>query len=359
MISRRAKRLTLGFGFLIALVVLVLFSIQRYFANMEAKRRYEEELAQIKPRELYLVAAERRDGVRKRRYAAQVAPWIDVEIAAEVQGKVEEVLVDAGSDVEKGDILLRLDPSMAEIELAAAEAALSNAEAQASESARLLKEAEALAARNVISNSELESKRAAVQMSEADRKRLAAERDRLAENLDRHTIRAPFSGTVRNRLVNIGDVVNMNGPLVELVKLDPLRVVFHVSEFEVGAFRPGEAVRLSIAGMEGETFQPEVVHVSRSADPHTRLFRVEASLPNPEGRILGGTQGIVEASVKQYGDALFVPVSAVRLVGNRAMVEKINPDGETRMEEISIGHEVDGSYPVLSGLEEGEKVVVR
>ena len=129
MISRRAKRLTLGFGFLIALVILVLFSIQRYFANMEAKRRYEEELAQIKPRELYLVAVERRDGVRNRRYAARVAPWIDVEIAAEVRGKVEEVLVDAGSEVEKGDVLLRLDPTMGKIELAAAEAALSSAEA--------------------------------------------------------------------------------------------------------------------------------------------------------------------------------------------------------------------------------------
>ena len=359
MISRRAKRLTLGFGFLITLVILVLFSIQRYFANMEAKRRYEEELAQIKPRELYLVAAERRDEVRNRRYAARVAPWIDVEIAAEVQGRVKEVLVDVGSEVEKGDVLVRLDPKMAEIQLAAADAALLNAEAQASEFARLLKEAEALADRNVISNSELESKRASLLMGDAERDRLAAERDRLAENLDRHTIRAPFAGEVRDRTVDIGDVVNVNDPLVDLVKLDPLRIIFFVSEFEVSAFLPGKTVKLSIAGMEGEEFLPVVEHVSRSADPKSRLFRIEAALPNSESRILGGTQGIVEASVSQYGNALFIPVSAVRLMGNRAMVEKMGADGETRLEEISIGQEMDGSYPVLSGLEEGEKVVVR
>lgn len=359
MISRRAKRLTIGFGFLIAFVILVLFSIHRYFSNLEAKRRYEEELAQLKPRELYLVKAERRDGMRSRRYTARLAPWFDVELTAEVQGKVEEVLVDSGDEVEKGDVLVRLDPKMARIQVASAEAALSSADAQASESERLLREAEALAGRKVISNSELESRRATLQMSEADQKRLEAERDRLAENLDRHTIRAPYSGSIRSRSVDSGDVVTLNTPLVDIVKLDPLRLVFYVSEFEVSSFRPGAKVDLRIAGMEGETFQPEVRSVSRSADPRTRLFRIEATLENPDARILGGTQAVVEASIEQFSNALFLPVPAVRLIGNRAVVEKPDAEGQTSIVDVIVGQEVDGSYPVLSGLEEGEEVIVR
>ncbi len=359
MISRRAKRLTLGFSFLLLLIILVLFSIQRYFANREAKRRYEEEQAKIKPRELFTVKAERRDGVRIRRYAARVAPWIDAEVSAEVAGKVEEVFVDPGSEVEKGARLVKLDERMAIIELASADAALASAEVQARESKRLLSEAERLARRNVISQTEKEAREASAEATEADKKRLAAERDRLAEMLDRHTIRAPFDGTVRFRSVDVGDFVAVNTPVVELVKLDPLRVVFFVTEFEVPAFIVGDTVELRIAGEEGKTFSPEITNVSRSADPQTRLFRIEAKLENPEKEILGGTQGIVEAEVANYSKKLFIPATAVHLRGRRALVEVATEDGATRVKEIQIGQEVDGSYPVVSGLSENEEVVVR
>ncbi len=359
MISRRAKRLTLGFSFLLLLIVLVLFSIQRYFANREAKRRYEEERAKIRPRELFTVKAERRDGVRTRRYAARVAPWIDAEVSAEVAGKVEEVFVDPGSEVEKGDLLVKLDERMAVIELASANAALASAEVQAKESKRLLEEAERLARRNVISSTEKEAREASADATAADQKRLAAERDRLAEMLDRNTIRAPFDGIVRSRSVDIGDFVAVNNPVVDLVKLDPLRVVFFVSEFEVPAFNAGDTVKLAIAGMEGKKFTPEIMNVSRSADPQTRLFRVEAKLENPQKEILGGTQGIVDAEVANYSDELFIPATAVHLSGRRALVEVATEDGAIHAKEIQIGQEVDGSYPVVSGLGEGEEIVVR
>jgi membrane fusion protein (multidrug efflux system) len=359
MISRRAKRLTLGFSFLLLLVVLLLFSVHRYFSNREAKRRYEEEQAKIRPRELYTVKAERRDEVRTRRYGARVAPWIDAQVSAEVMGKVEQVFVDPGSEVKKGDRLVKLDERMAVIELASADAALASAQVESAEARRLLEEAEQLARRNVISSTEMKAREASTEARAAEEKRLIAERDRLAELLDRHTIRAPFDGVVRARSVDVGDVVAANGPVVDLVKLNPLRVIFFVSEFEVASFQKGETIKLTIAGMDGKTFDPELTNVSRSADPQTHLFQIEARLENPRNEILGGSQGIVEAKVANYSDALFVPATAVHLSGTRALVEVPTKDGATRVKEIQIGQEVDGSYPVVSGLDAGDEVVVR
>lgn len=359
MLSRRSKRLIIGFTFLGVVLVVILVSVARFFAALEERRRYEEERASLKPRELFTVNVERRDRERIRRYSAQISPWIDARVGAEVAGRVVETLTDPGYRAHKGETLIRLDPVMARIELQSAEAAVEAARVQAKESERLLKEAQELSKRSVMARTELEAARSRAEASAADLRRLEAEQAQMTERLDRHEIKAPFDGIVRERFVDAGDVVGANEAVFSMVALDPLRVIFAVTESEVGGFKPGETVALEVDGMPGEIFRPVIRNVSRAADPQTRLFTIEAALSNPGQLLPGGTQGVVSATIDSLKDRLFVPTSAVRLAGQRALVEKVNGEGIPELVEIEIGQEIDGTYPVLAGLSEGDRVVVR
>lgn len=359
MLSRRIKRLIIGFTLLIVIVLVVTVSIARYFSGLAEKRRYLEEQAQLKPRELQTVAVQRQARTRTQRYSAQVRPWTDAQVAAQASGRVTAVNVDVGSMVEAGATLVELDPAVAELDVRAAEAALESARAQFAEAQRLAAESRKLAERSVIAGTEQKAAASRVQVSAAEVTRLEAQLESLRETRRRHEIKAPFEGTVRERLVDVGDTVNLNQPVVQMAALNPLRIVFFVNEREIATFKEGQPVTLELGSQPGQKFQPVIKHVSRSADPQTRLFHIEAALPNANLAIPAGTQGIVQAEVMMYQDQLFLPASAVQLVGQDAQVERVVGEQKPETVPVQIGPELDGYYPVLSGLSEGDRVVIR
>lgn len=344
MISRRVRRVTLGFLFVFLATVVISASVARYFQNREERRRYEEEKAQLKPPELqtHLVTREKRQRMKK--FSASVDPWAVADVPAEVTGRVTETLVEAGQVVRSGAPMVKLDQQQQEIRVRGAEARLKEQE-------RLLREISTLAQRNVSSRTELE---AAMSRFEIEKSEYESAKD----NLERHTIRAPFDGVVNKRFVDVGDPVSVMQPVVEVVDIARLRVIFHVSEQDVFSFSPGRSLRLTLPALPGKEYFPKVDFVSRSADPKTRLYLVEAVLENPDGAIPGGLQGIVEAETELY-ELPFVPAAAVRIEGGKPTVLIL--DGEKGMASrfIEIGPEIDGFYPVLKGMREGERVVIR
>jgi RND family efflux transporter MFP subunit len=345
MLSRRFKRLTLGFTFVGLFVLIVLVSVGRFFAHLEDKRRYQQEKANLKPRPHNVYVLEPSTRSRTRRYAAELLPWMHARVAAEATGKVAAVHVEPGSTVKTGDVLVELDAALAGIRLRGAEARAKEAERQAEESRRL-------ADKGAESKSEAEAKEANAQIQRA-------QADEAADTLAKHTIRAPFAGVVNERLVDVGDAVPMNSQVATVVDLEKLRVRFYVNEMEVHAFESGQAVRLKVRGLRGREFEPTIRFMSRSADPETRLFLVEGVLDNGDGELRGGLQGIVEAEVETFRDTLFVPASAVQIAGQQVTVFKITGDESLDLVRIEIGPEVGGFYPVLSGLEKGDRIVIR
>lgn len=358
-ISRRTKRLVIGFGCLIFLLLIFVFSVARYFANAAEQRRYAEEKAALKPREQLTVQVERREMGRERRLTAEVQPWFEASVAAEVAGRVLEVKVNAGTQVASGDPLVVLDNAMSKLEKDSAQAQLAAATAERIEAARLEKESRSLSGRGIISKTEMAASQSRAEVSQATVERLEAELGRLDEMLGRHIVAAPFEGIVRKRLVDTGDAVNINQPVAEVVQVDPLRVVFSLNEQEIGVMQEGSQVLVKLPQHPAEETSAEVVQISRSADPVTRLFRVEAKLPNPDRTLLSGTEAIVSIPLGAMPDQLVVPTSAVRLVGREAFAERVGEGGGAVRTQIKIGPESDGFYPVFDGLREGERILVR
>jgi len=261
MLARRSKRGILAFVGLLLLVTVLLAVTGWYFQAVEQKRRLDEEKATLQQREEFFFTVERRTLERERRFPAAVDPWLVANVPAEVAGRVSEVKVEPGSLVRLGDPLVLLDDEIAASDYRRASAKLGELQ-------RLLGEAEVLGKSKVISRTQVESVRAETRQADA-------EEDATRARLEDHTISAPFGGSVAERLVQVGEAVNLNQPVVRLVDTSRLRVVFYVNERDVASFPAGAKVHLRLPASPNQVYEVPVVHVARASDEATRLFRVE------------------------------------------------------------------------------------
>jgi len=341
MLSKRTKRTVLGFLAVFFVVVIVLAGAGRFMEARRERQRYDAQRAELKPPDPVSRVIEERPLRRERKFSADVNPWTEASVPAEMAGTVVETLVEAGQPVKAGDVLVRLDDRRAKIAVELARAG--HAEAQ-----RLLAEAERLQKSRVVSQTAYE---AAASEARASRARL----DDAQDFLERHAVKAPFDGVVNRRMVDVGDAVNPNEEVAEVVDVNKLRVVFDVADTDLGAFKPGREISLRLLGGGSDTLRPTVRFVSRSADPATRLFRVEAELVNPG--IPGGLQGMVDAEVEVFPAGPVVPAAAVRFTGRDAMVLK--DEGGPVPARIVVGPEIEGVFPVLEGLKAGDRVFIQ
>lgn len=341
--TRRTKRVFLGFLALGLVVFFVILASLRFAEAAREKRRYETEKSELRVPEPNIVVAEIRDLERLRRFSADLRPWIDAEIPAEVSGRVTEVFVEGGSVVDQGDVLVKLDDTLARL-------AVDQARARYEESLRLRAEAERLFASRAISETAYQAQISNVRLDKASL-------EEAVERLARHSIRAPFPGIVDKRLVDVGEAVNAYQPVARVVDLQKLRVEFFVTEADLESFLPGNRVNLLLDSTPGETLRPTVDFVSPAADPRTRLFRVEAVMDN-EKALPGGLQGIVQSQSRPFKGLPSLPAAAVQFSGRRSLVWKVLPEGP-ELVEIRTGPEIDGFYPVLEGLAPGDQILIR
>ncbi|MFV0416950.1 MAG: efflux RND transporter periplasmic adaptor subunit [Chthoniobacterales bacterium] len=345
LISRRSKRLIIGFGFLVLFSLFAFVSIGRYLANIRERQRYEQEQAELKPPAPNVITIARKNLNQTRRFVISLNPWSVTKVPSEVAGRVEEILIEPGDAVSKGDVLVELERKRAEIRL-------NIAELQAKEAARLYQEALRLKKSNVVSQTSLSA-------AEANSEIAKAQVTEAKDNLSRHTIRAPFNGIVNAREVDPGEAVNINQAVAELVDLATLRAVFHVTEEDLPAFPVGQKIEMRLPSKKGLTIHPLVKYVAPSADSATRLFEVQATFDNRKQKLPGGLQGIIEADIAHFDNAITVPAAAVRFSGRDAQVLKDNGTDEPEWITIQIGPELEGTFPVFEGLKEGDRIFIR
>ncbi|MFV0337223.1 MAG: efflux RND transporter periplasmic adaptor subunit [Chthoniobacterales bacterium] len=345
LISRRSKRLIIGFSFLVIFSLFAFVSVGRYLANARERERYEQEQAGLKPPDPKAIEIARQNLKQTRRFVISLNPWAVTKVPAEVAGRVQKIRVEPGNAVSKGDILVELEQQRAEIRL-------NIAKLQAKEALRLYQEALRLKKSNVVSQTALSA-------AEANSEIAKAQLTEAADNLERHTIRSPFDGVENAREVDLGEAVNINQPVVELVDLSTLRAVFYVTEEDLSAFPVGQELDMRLPSKQGVLLHPQVKFVAPAADPATRLFEIQATFDNSKLKLPGGLQGIIEADIRHFDNTITVPAAAVRFRGRDAQVLKDTGNTEPEWVTIQIGSELEGAFPVFEGLKEGDRVFIR
>lgn len=279
-------------------------------------------------------------------------------IKAELGATVTEVLVEAGTPVRQGQLLLKLDQTGIRDQYLSAQSALQAAQASSELSKSDLSRDQRLADAGALAQRQLEATRRASLQADAA---YADARSRFATaqlNLHRTEIRAPFTGIVATRPVRAGDVVASGNILVSVVDPSSLRLEAQVPVDQLTAIKVGTPVLFTVSGYEGRQFRGVISRVSPAVDPTTRQVPIVVRLPNTEGRLVSGV--FVDGRVATTSRAgVTVPSAAVDQRGLRPLVYRIKGGALERVE-VELGFEdpVTETIEVRSGIAGGDTLVV-
>ena len=278
------------------------------------------------------------------------------DIAAEGDGRVTELLIEEGASVEAGGAILELDPLRRELDLAAARARLAEADANLRNERREVKRRRSLRANDISSMSALEKAETLLRLAESRAAGARAELGMAERALAEATVRAPFSGHLVRRKVSLGEYVKQGTPLVEIVSLDPIEVVFNVSEVDSSRVRTGQRVRVTVSPYPGEFFDA----VSPIIDARSRTLRVKAKIPNREGRLRPGLFARADLGVAERKGVPIVSDQSVLQRTDGSIVFTLSPeDMRVHRRVIEVGGFSEGRVEIAGGVAAGELVLTK
>jgi membrane fusion protein (multidrug efflux system) len=278
-------------------------------------------------------------------------------IAAEVGGRITEILLDEGEAVAANEVLLRIDPERRELELATVRAQLAEASAATNEARREQRRLVQLHERGAASQSHLDTANTALE-SARSRLRAAEAQMGVAERALRDAeVRAPFAALIADRRVSRGEFVSPGTLLYDLVAMDPVEVEFHLPERDSGRITLDQPVNVHVAPQPDRVFEARISMVSPIIDPRTRTLRVEARLANPDGTLRPGLFARVDIGVAHRSDVVMIPEESVLQRALGPIVFMVDDDGRVHQREVRIGMHRRGAVEIESGIEAGEWVV--
>jgi len=315
-------------------------------------------------------------------FVGTLKAYEEAAVSSTLETPVKAVYVDMGSRVRQGQVLVKLDDERYRIKVAMADAALKNAlakigvddesklvvdnvsyvrkaKAELADTERNLNRMKELFAKGYIARSQLDEAQARYDVSNAtlssqnefgmslysEVKAARANLELAKKELRDTEVRAPFSGMVSARLVDPGNFAKVGSVLVNLVRVDPVRLRGEIPEVNSQDVRQGQAVEVRLTAAPDKVFTGKIDRISPSSSPESRAFSVEVEIPNGSGLLKPGY--FAEASIKTRMDegAMVVPLNSV-----------INFAGITKIFVVQGGKAVEKQ--VTPGVRAGEVVEV-
>ena len=280
-----------------------------------------------------------------------VAPVQGVTISADLPGTVDRIGFEAGQWVREGEVLALLDTRQEQAQLAAAEAQRDLARVNFERMQGLLNE-------NVVSRAEFDR-------ATADQRQSDARVGEIRATIERKTIRAPFSGVLGIRRVNLGQYLSAGDALVTLQSLSPIYVNFAVPQQAMAQVKAGRTVKVTAGDLAGVEFSGRITAMDSVVDEATRNVQVQATLANADGKLRPGMFVQAEVQVGATATIVSVPASAISYApyGNSVFVvgDWQDPNGKSyrgvRQQFVKLGPARGDQIAILSGLKAGDEVV--
>ena len=317
------------------------------------------------------------------------------DVAAEIAGRVIAAPVERGTAVSEGTELVRISQTEAEASLKEAEAnaaqlearlgitgggafdvnkvpEVQNAKAANDLATSEFKRIESLLSQKVVSQSEYDQRKTQMdashqqydaakngaaqqfEMLQAARARVVLARKAFTDT----TVRAPFSGSVGQRFVNVGDYVTKGMKVATVVRTNPLRVMLTVPEQFVSAVASGTTVNFVVDAYPGREFQGTVRYVSPALQADQRALTIEATVPNAKGELKPGFFATARIEQPNKAPGVLVPAGAVQTTSGTARLYVVNGDHvDERI--VTTGQTVGDLVEITKGLKTGERVATK
>ncbi len=342
-----AKRMILMLVVMLALIAALGFIKVRQFQAMAKQFA----AMQPPPEAVTTIVAKREQWPATINAIGTVAPVQGVTVSADLPGVVDRIAFDSGTSVQAGDILVRLDTRQEQAQLAAAQAQF--------EVARLnFERMRGLVEQDAVSRAEYDNAAAIHKQSEARIQEIRA-------TIERKTIRAPFSGILGIRQVNLGQYLTGGDPVVPLQSLNPIYVNFGIPQQQAGDVRVGTKVKVTAGELGSREFTGRVTAINAVVDATTRNVQVQATLANPGGVLRAGMFAQTEVRLGDSQSVVTLPASAINYApyGDSVFIVSDLKDANgqgyrgVRQQVVKLGGSRGDQIAVLSGLNPGEEVV--
>ncbi len=274
---------------------------------------------------------------------AQVEPWVELSLLAEVPGKVVEMAVKEGDYVKKGDLIALLDSRDYENKLNSIQAEYDLAQKNLSRTRSLYRE-------ELISGAQLDNDIAKVETRRASMKNAEL-------RLERCSIKAPISGIVNRLDAEEGLYLNVQDSAAVILEIDRVKVSVGIPESDVNAVRRRAYFDLTIDAIGGRTVRGRKLFLSKSPESFAHLYRLEIEVGNPEGDILPGMFARVDIVKKEVTDGISVPLYAIITQGDEQFVY-VEKDGKVSVRIVETGILEGWRMQITKGIKQGDRVVV-
>jgi RND family efflux transporter MFP subunit len=307
------------------------------------------------PAQLATAEAQYRSVAREYRLDGIVEAINRTTVSAQTQGQVQEILYDVDDVVEKGVVLARLKDTEHRARVTAAAADLKSATAQLDQARDEHERSSGLFAKKLIADSAMDQATATLKSAQAAFESAQARLVQAQEQLAYTEIRAPYSGIVTHRHVQVGEISSPGQPVMSGVSLEELRVIVDVPQSVIPAVRSGTGAHIYLD--DGTAIEAGRITVFPFADLGSNTFKVRLDLPRNIKSLFPGMfvkTGFVTGERRE----LAIPEAAVVHRSEVTGVYVVGGDGQVQFRQVRVGRAMDDVYTVLAGLSEGERVAL-
>lgn len=281
-----------------------------------------------------------------------LTPVQGTDVSNQIAGNVTGIYFQSGTEVKKGQLLVQLDDSSQRAQLVGLQAQVQLAKTNFERAQQLVKQ-------HLIAKSDFDT-------AENNYKQAQSSLDNVQTTIDKLAIRAPFTGQIGIRNVNLGQYLPAGTAIASLQSLDPLYVQFALPEQDLSKLVKGAHVEVTVDAYPGQNFDGEVNAINSNVDPNTHNVTVQATIHNPKHLLRAG----LFANVKLFAGApepvVTVPTSAVAYTLYGSSVFIVKQDGKdtdgkpvfkVTQQDVTTGQERDGQVAITKGLKAGDVVV--
>jgi RND family efflux transporter MFP subunit len=321
---------------------------------------------------------------------ANVQPLTEAVVFARADGYVKRRLADIGDRVPSGQLLAEIESPELDQQIGEARATLKRAQSSLRQSEAALAQSRAnlglaevtarrwqtLVSKGVLSKQDGDEKQSAWDARKADvgaaeaavqaaRDNIAANEaavQRLSELQSFRQVRAPFTGVVTSRNIDVGSLVSAGSntsvrELFRMAQIQTLRVFVNVPQSEMAAIRPGVACSLEAEELRGKKFEGRVTRTANSLDASSRTLLTEVQVPNPNGELLPGMYATAHFKIRRSNPPLLIPSAAFRNTDNGPIVGVLREGAVVHLQPVQLGRDFGAQIEVTVGLKPGQKVI--
>ena len=286
-----------------------------------------------------VVAAARENVPQTSLYSSTVQAKVVNNIAPQGTGRIQKLNVEVGDFVAKGQVLAEMD----KVQLEQAQLKLRNDETE-------LERVRTLLSQGGISQADFDQLELAFNVSKSS-----------CRNIEENTIlRSPVSGVITARNYDRGDMFTMGQPIYTVQQITPVKILVGISETDYTRVKKGDTVSITADALPGKEFSGTVNRLYPTMDPATHTFNVEVTVPNTRRELRPGMYARVTVNFGSTFNIVLPDTAVLKMQGaGTRSVFVVDPEGKAEMRVVTLGRHFDGKYEILSGLEEGEQVVVK